>query len=53
VIILENGLAPITPIYRVIDRAWIFDSNLASHKAEGGFRSTLVRSKVAKLKTDR
>ena len=52
VIIFENGLAPITPVYRVIDRAWIFDPNLASHKAEDGFRSALVKSKVAKLGTD-
>ena len=48
VIIFENRLAPIPPIYRVIDRAWIFDPNLASHTAEDGFRSALVKSKVAK-----
>src|SRR5436190_21288965 len=53
VIIFQNGLAPIPPVYRVIDRAWIFDPNLASHKAEDGFRSALVKSKVAKLGTAR
>ena len=35
----------ITPVYRVIDRAWIFDPNLASHKAKDGFRSALVKIK--------